>query len=567
MQGVVAVAAEHSFSYAVTDGIASVQSKLDITVNGANDAPITIADAAQAFEDAQAAQAAVQGNVLANDTDADAGTVLKVAAPGTYAGHYGTLTLAQDGSYTYSLDNSAAGVQSLAQGQTVVDSFGYAATDGISNVASKLDITITGANDAPVVSADAGQAAEDGQVSASGNLLANDSDVDAGTVLKVAAPGTYAGHYGTLTLAQDGSYTYSLDNAAANVQSLAQGQAVVDSFSYAASDGISNVASKLDITITGANDAPVAKADAISINEDQASASGNVLANDSDVDAGTTLSVAAATLSGSYGTLVLAQDGSYVYQLDAATVQSLGRGMTVTEHFAYTATDGIASTASTLDVTVTGANDAPVVAKALADTYINFNKSFSFTLPAGSFADADKGDVLTYTATLADGSKLPSWLKFDAATGTFSVVAPKQVASFDVRVTATDKVGATNSTTGSLSVSDAFKLTVDHGNEGLGNGQDGAPPGQDTNFNDGPGTSPGHPGAKFAVGAPTIPAPALSIDPGLAGMLGIGTMSGEGSDWSSLAGLEHGNAAQDDVQIALLVGAANDHGLASLWVA
>ncbi len=30
------------------------------------------------------------------------------------------------------------------------------------------------------------------------------------------------------------------------------------------------------------------------------------------------------------------------------------------------------------------------------------------------------GDVLTYTATLADGSALPSWLVFDAATQTFS---------------------------------------------------------------------------------------------------------------------------------------------------
>ena len=37
---------------------------------------------------------------------------------------------------------------------------------------------------------------------------------------------------------------------------------------------------------------------------------------------------------------------------------------------------------------------------------------------------------------------------------------------------------------------------VSHGNKVLGNGQDAAPPGHGFNFNDGPGTSPGNPGAK-----------------------------------------------------------------------
>jgi VCBS repeat-containing protein len=527
--------ATDSFAYAVTDGIATAQSQLAITVNGANDAPVVNADAAQAVEDAHAA---AQGNVLANDSDADAGTVLKVAAPGTVAGSYGTLELARDGSYIYRLDNGAASVQSLAQGQGVVDSFSYAATDGSAQVASRLDITVMGANDAPVAASDAGQVAEDGQLAASGSLLANDSDVDAGAVIKVAAPGIYVGGYGTLTVAQDGSYTYRLENGWASVQALGQGQAVLDSFSYAATDGIATAASKLEITVLGANDSPAAKADATSITEDQASVSNNVLANDSDVDAGTVLTAAAATLAGSYGTLTLAQDGSYVYQLDAAKAQSLGRDATVLEHFAYTATDGIASSGAALDVTVEGENDSPMVAQVLADEYIRFNKSFLFTLAAGSFADADEGDVLTYGATLADGSELPAWLKFDAATGTFSGVAPKQVGSFDVRVTATDAVGATGSTVGSLSVSDVFRLTVDHGNKGVGND---------------------------ANAAAALPAPTFSIDHGLAVLPGTGAMGA--GDGSSLPAFEGGDAVQQSVSIALLVGSAQTPAFASIWVA
>jgi hypothetical protein len=178
------------------------------------------------------------------------------------------------------------------------------------------------------------------------------------------------------------------------------------------------------------------------------------------------------------------------------------------EHFGYTVTDGIADVASTLDVTINAGagstNHAPIVASPLADQDLTFNKAFSFKLPANSFIDPDQGDKLSYSATLADGSALPTWLKFDAATGTFSGSTPKQVGSIDVRVTATDQAKA--------NVSDVFSLSVSHGNEGVGNGQDAAPAGHDTSFNDGPGTGPGNPGAKGGkVATPAKAANAVDI--------------------------------------------------------
>src|SRR5262252_5766020 len=39
---------------------------------------------------------------------------------------------------------------------------------------------------------------------------------------------------------------------------------------------------------------------------------------------------------------------------------------------------------------------------------------------AGAFTYVDTGDSLAYTATAADGSALPAWLSFNAATRTFS---------------------------------------------------------------------------------------------------------------------------------------------------
>ncbi|TCS72644.1 VCBS repeat-containing protein [Sulfuritortus calidifontis] len=489
---------QDSFSYTIADSKgAQAASLVNVNIVGVNDAPVTAGDVAATIEDAALP---ITGYVLSNDTDVDNGTVLQIAATSDYVGAYGTLTFAADGSYSYSLHNDSLAVQALAEGQVVVDSFAYEVTDGIAAVGSTLDISVTGVNDAPVVAGDTNVAGEDGILSATGNVLVNDSDVDSGTVLQVAAPGDYVGTYGTLSLNADGSYLYSLSNDSLAVQSLAEGQVAIDHFAYAATDGLVSVDSALEVSVTGVNDAPVVEADVNSVIEDLAIAAiGNVLANDSDVDMGTVLTVQApGDYAGNYGSLNLAADGGYTYSLnnDSTAVQAFGRDKVVTEHFDYSVTDGMAAVASSLEITVNGTNDAPILVTPLADRQINFHKPFCWTLPAGSFIDIDEGDTLDYTATLADGSALPDWLTFDAASQKFSGRAPKEVGYLDIRVTATDRVAATGSTEGSLSASDVFRVSISHGNEGLGNGEDAPPPGHDYNHNDGPGTYPGNPGSR-----------------------------------------------------------------------
>src|SRR5207249_3344323 len=100
-----------------------------------------------------------------------------------------------------------------------------------------------------------------------------------------------------------------------------------------------------------------------------------------------------------------------------------------------TATDSGGLSASDLfDLTVTNTNDAPVVANALADQAATEDAAFAYTVPANAFADVDVGDTLVYAATLADGSALPSWLAFDAATRTLSgTPANGDVGSISIR--------------------------------------------------------------------------------------------------------------------------------------
>lgn len=253
----------------------------------------------------------------------------------------------------------------------------------------------------------------------------------------------------------------------------------------------------------GGNLSPVTAPDTASVSEDgKLFTSGNVLANDRDPD-GDAIRVADTGIRrGEYGWLKLLSDGSYAYMLDNASgkVQSLAGGQAVVDRFAYTATDGFAESSGELAVTVSGANDAPVLVRALADVQLAKGKAFSWQVPANSFHDIDQTDTLTYTATLATGKPLPAWLKFDAATQTFSGTAPiGNTAAVDVRVVASDGQDLC------AMASDVFRVSIGNktvlpamtkGNEGLGNGPDAPPPGHAVNQNDGAGASPGNPGSK-----------------------------------------------------------------------
>ncbi|HEY9217767.1 MAG TPA: putative Ig domain-containing protein [Phenylobacterium sp.] len=121
-----------------------------------------------------------------------------------------------------------------------------------------------------------------------------------------------------------------------------------------------------------------------------------------------------------------------------------------------TATDRGGNTASDVfRITVAAGNDAPVVSQPLADQTAISNQSFVYQFPASAFTDPDAGDTLTYSAGLASGAGLPSWLTFDPATRSFSGSPPADAGVLDVRVTATDG--------GGLSTSDVFRITVSAG--------------------------------------------------------------------------------------------------------
>lgn len=117
-----------------------------------------------------------------------------------------------------------------------------------------------------------------------------------------------------------------------------------------------------------------------------------------------------------------------------------------------------ASVSQTFALEVTNTNDAPTIGAALSAQTAIQDAAFTFALPTDAFTDADLGDRLIYSATLADGSELPTWLKLDAATGTFSgTPSNESVGVVTIRVTASDLVG--------ISASQSFNLTVANTND------------------------------------------------------------------------------------------------------
>ncbi|WP_197040324.1 Ig-like domain-containing protein, partial [Mycobacterium sp. URHB0044] len=130
-----------------------------------------------------------------------------------------------------------------------------------------------------------------------------------------------------------------------------------DSFTYTATDGTAtSPAATVTITVTAVNDTPDAIDDGFTTNEDT-QLTGNVLTNDTDIE-GSTLTASLVT-GPSHGALVLNPDGSFTYTPVA--------NYNGPDSFAYTATDGAAtSTAATVTIAVTAANDIPV---AIDDTF------------------------------------------------------------------------------------------------------------------------------------------------------------------------------------------------------
>jgi VCBS repeat-containing protein len=244
-------------------------------------------------------------------------------------------------------------------------------------------VTVQGANDKPVAQSDAVSVSEDGAI-VGRNFTATDVDVEN---LTYAIVGTAPAG---LTLNGNGTWNYT--PPAATYQSLDDTETATVIFQYKANDGTADSDPKtVTITITGANDAPVAQNNSVSVSEDGALTGKSVIATDADIET-LTYALTAPALDG----LTFNTDGTWSYT-PPASYQSLATGQSATISFQYNAYDGTAySNTATQTIVIQGANDAPV-ARPDTGAMLENQGTTEFNVRGNDTLDPDSGAPNTIT--------------------------------------------------------------------------------------------------------------------------------------------------------------------------
>ncbi len=275
------------------------------------------------------------------------------------------------------------------------------------------------------------------------DIEADSADVveDTPTIIKVLGNDTFEGDgkvvsldtnngpaNGTVSVNPDGSVTYTPnDNYVGK-----------DTFTYIVTSGGVSESATVEVNVTPVNDAPVAKGDIATTQEDTA-VTIDVLPNDTDVD-GDKLSIESASVPKEQGTVEVV-NGKLVF----TPAENFNGDAEIT----YTVTDGALTDQATVNVTVNAVNDTPVVESSIADQTlaedftpytINLNTAFSdvdnvdgelsFSVSGNSniqvsivngiatftpTADWNGSEALTFTATDPSGESVSQTVNFTVA--------------------------------------------------------------------------------------------------------------------------------------------------------
>ena len=424
-----------TFTYTVQDKAgAQSQAQVNVTIVGENDKPVVVGDAITLSEDQ-----ALKFNPAANDTDPDQGESVRVSAVTQPANSKGEATVNQAGEVTYS---AIGKFDSLAQGQTAQESITYTAVDGRGGSSSgTVGVTVTGVNDAPVAIDDTIAVDEDAPLIF--NPSGNDPDVDNNDRVSTVSVSNPAGNKGLATLV-NGQVQYNPNGA---FEDLPAGGLATESFTYEVADSLgAKDQGRVNVTVRGSNDAPVAFSDTATVSED-GSIEINPERNDKDVDRGDVLQVSEVINPSTNKGQVTLSAGRVVYNA-ADRFDELPEGSSASESFSYKVSDGNGGFAtSQVSVAIEGKNDAP---KSNPDSYaVNQGASINVN-PAANDTDVDLGDTRKVTQVSgrpgAKGSvsvDANGNVSYSAQDG-FASLAKGQTTTETFDYTVSDKLGATD---------------------------------------------------------------------------------------------------------------------------
>ncbi len=367
-----------------------------ISIHGTNDAP-TITSAVQSalvteFTDGAPGENVTTllapGIVTFADVDlTDTHSASFEAQGGDYLGTFALDPVNQGGdSVGWLFSVADADLDSLRADQTLTQSYLVTFDDGHGGTAAEtVTVTIQGRNDAPVAVADAATGGQNEVLTI--DVLANDTDADLGdsqTLLNLFVP---PGKGAVSVLDNKLVFDPGMD-----LRYLAQGASEVVTATYFVFDDTgAGASSTVDITVVGLNDAPIAVGDFASGGQNEILTI-DVLANDFDVDDGYTLTLVSASVP-QFSGLVSVVNNQLVFD-PGDDFLDLGAGAFADVLVTYTIEDEHGATSSsTVGLTVTAGNSAPIV----EDVFAMGDEDGSIFLPSTPVFDNNVGDTLTYS--------------------------------------------------------------------------------------------------------------------------------------------------------------------------
>ena len=332
-------------------------------------------------------------------------TLPTIELDGDGVGTYGTMTF--DGSsWTYTLavtPEQGGETQALTEGQTETETFTFTAL-GAENFA--VEITITGTNDAPVVAtAIETQSGVEGQEKVI-DLSTLFSDIDTNDTLTLSVVVELAG----TEIVFDGSRNIISDPNASKMLAITLASPGTHTVTVMADDGNGGTVSSSFNLEVGADTPPVIgilgsadRAGAGAVTEDGTLTTTGML-EVTDADNPQTLPTIDLDGDGigTYGTMTFDESsGEWTYTLavtpeQGGETQALTEGQTETETFTFTA---LGAENFAVEITITGTNDAPVVATAI-ETQSGVAGQEKVIDLSTLFSDIDTGDTLTLSVAV-----------------------------------------------------------------------------------------------------------------------------------------------------------------------
>jgi gliding motility-associated-like protein len=450
-------------SYTVKNslGISSLPTLITITVNAVNDAPVAANDLASTSEDTP-----VSFNIVTNDTDDESINAATVDLDPSTSGRQSSNNIPNIGVFT--VDNAGivtftpfADYNGSASTQYVVND-----NNGVTSNEATITVTITSVNDLPVANNDGAGVTTPEDTPVSLNIINNDTDAEGPVVpstvdLNTATTDIDASHTNTA-----GSWVVNTSTGVVTYTPASDYNGTA-TLTYTVQDnsGATSNQATISITVTPANDLPVAGNDSGLTTPEETALVITILSNDSDPDG----TIAANTVdldptTPAIDNTYIKADGNGTWNVNASGVVTYTpkADFNGPVSLTYTVQDnsGGTSNVATISVNVTAANDAPVAngdnATTNEETAVSFSVTTNDTDIDGTIA-ANTVDLDVNTTGIQNAFTTPSvgaWTVSTTGVVTFTPALNFQ-GSATLPYTVNDNGGATsNQATISVTVVD-----------------------------------------------------------------------------------------------------------------